>query len=106
MIIVLKAGATGQEVDLVEEKIRSYGLAAHTSRGVERTIIGAIGDERKMQPEAFEGMECVEKVLRILKPFKIGISRRRTPSSRCGGRRSGAARSRSSRGRAQSRGER
>jgi len=71
MIIVLKAGATGQEVDLVEEKIRAYGLAAHTSRGVERTIIGAIGDERKMQPEAFEGMECVEKVLRILKPYKI-----------------------------------
>lgn len=71
MIIVLKAGATGQEVGLVEEKIRAYGLAAHTSRGVERTIIGAIGDERKMQPEAFEGMECVEKVLRILKPYKI-----------------------------------
>ena len=71
MIIVLKAGATGQEIDLVEEKIKAYGLAAHTSRGVERTIIGAIGDERKMQPEAFEGMECVEKVLRILKPFKI-----------------------------------
>ena len=38
---------------------------------MERTIIGAIGDERKMQPEAFEGMECVEKVLRILKPYKI-----------------------------------
>jgi 3-deoxy-7-phosphoheptulonate synthase len=71
MIIVLKADATGQEVGLVEEKIRAYGLAAHTSRGVERTIIGAIGDERKMQPEAFEGMECVEKVLRILKPYKI-----------------------------------
>lgn len=71
MIIVLKAGATGQEVGLVEEKIRAYGLAAHISRGVERTIIGAIGDERKMQPEAFEGMECVEKVLRILKPYKI-----------------------------------
>ncbi len=71
MIIVLKAGATGQEIGLVEEKIKAYGLAAHTSRGVERTIIGAIGDERKMQPEAFEGMECVEKVLRILKPFKI-----------------------------------
>jgi len=71
MIIVLKAGATGQEIGLVEEKIEAYGLAAHTSRGVERTIIGAIGDERKMQPEAFEGMECVEKVLRILKPYKI-----------------------------------
>ena len=71
MIIVLKAGATGQEVGLVEEKIRAYGLTAHISQGVERTIIGAIGDERKMQSEAFEGMECVEKVLRILKPYKI-----------------------------------
>ncbi len=71
MIIVLKAGTTVREVTLVEEKIRSYGLAVHISRGVERTIIGAIGDERKMQPEAFEGMECVEKVLRILKPYKI-----------------------------------
>lgn len=71
MIIVLKAGASGQEIGLVEEKVKAYGLAAHTSRGVERTIIGAIGDERKMQPEAFEGMECVEKVLRILKPYKI-----------------------------------
>jgi 3-deoxy-7-phosphoheptulonate synthase len=71
MIIVLKSGATAQEIDRVEEKIRSYGLTAHISKGVERTIIGAIGDERKMQPEAFEGLECVEKVLRILKPYKI-----------------------------------
>jgi 3-deoxy-7-phosphoheptulonate synthase len=71
MIIVLKAGTAGREIAQVEEKIKSYGLTAHVSRGVERTIIGAIGDERKMQPEAFEGMECVEKVLRILKPYKI-----------------------------------
>jgi 3-deoxy-7-phosphoheptulonate synthase len=71
MIIVLKAGATGGEITQVEEKIKAYGLAVHTSRGVERTIIGAIGDERKLQPEAFEGMACVEKVLRILKPYKI-----------------------------------
>jgi 3-deoxy-7-phosphoheptulonate synthase len=71
MIIVLKGGATDQEVNQVEEKIKAYGLMAHISRGVERTIIGAIGDERRMQPEAFEGMECVEKVLRILKPYKI-----------------------------------
>ena len=71
MIIVLKGGATAHEIELVEEKIRSYGLTCHTSKGVERTIIGAIGDERHMQPEAFEGMECVEKVLRILKPYKL-----------------------------------
>jgi 3-deoxy-7-phosphoheptulonate synthase len=71
MIIVLKGWATDKEVTLIEEKIKTYGLMAHISRGVERTIIGAIGDERRVQPEAFEGMECVEKVLRILKPYKI-----------------------------------
>jgi len=71
MIIVLKPGATQGEVDEVDGKIRSFGLSSHISRGVERTIIGAIGDERKMDAEAFEGMECVEKVLRILKPYKL-----------------------------------
>jgi len=71
MIIVVKAGATAEEIAQIEERIASYGLAAHVSRGVERTVIGAIGDERKMQAEAFEGMACVEKVLRILKPYKI-----------------------------------
>ncbi|MBK5094430.1 MAG: 3-deoxy-7-phosphoheptulonate synthase [Deltaproteobacteria bacterium] len=71
MIIVLKAGATGGEITQVEEKIKAHGLTVHISRGVERTIIGAIGDERKLQLEAFEGMACVEKVVRILKPYKI-----------------------------------
>ncbi len=71
MIIVLKGGATGEDIRTVEERIRSFGLTAHVSRGVERTIIGAIGDERRMIQEAFEGLECVEKVLRILKPYKI-----------------------------------
>jgi 3-deoxy-7-phosphoheptulonate synthase len=71
MIIVLKAGATDREIRLIEEKIKSHGLSAHISRGTERTIIGAIGDERHVDPEAFEGLEYVEKVLRILKPYKL-----------------------------------
>lgn len=71
MIIVLKAGATDREIRLIEEKIKSHGLSAHISKGTERTIIGAIGDERRVAVEAFEGLECVEKVLRILKPYKL-----------------------------------
>ena len=71
MIIVLRAGATEQDVRQIEDAIKGSGLTAHISRGVERTIIGAIGDERKLDPEAFEGLPVVEKVLRILAPFKI-----------------------------------
>jgi 3-deoxy-7-phosphoheptulonate synthase len=71
MIIVLRAGASDQDVRQIEESLKSRGLSAHISRGVERTIIGAIGDERKLDPEVFEGLPVVEKVLRILVPFKL-----------------------------------
>ena len=71
MIIVLRAGATDEDVRQIEETIKGKGLTAHISRGVERTIIGAIGDERKLDPDAFEGLSVVEKVLRILAPFKL-----------------------------------
>ena len=71
MIIVLRAGATEEDVRQIEESIKGRGLTAHISRGVERTIIGAIGDERNLDPDAFEGLPVVEKVLRILVPFKL-----------------------------------
>jgi 3-deoxy-7-phosphoheptulonate synthase len=71
MIIVLRRGATDQDVRQIEEAIKALGLTAHISRGVERTIIGAIGDERKIDPESFEGLPVVEKVLRILSPYRL-----------------------------------
>src|SRR5512143_1276718 len=71
MIIVLRSGATDEDVRQIEETIKGKGLTAHISRGVERTIIGAIGDERNLDPDAFEGLPVVEKVLRILAPFKL-----------------------------------
>jgi len=71
MIIVLRAGATDGDVRQIEESLKVRGLTAHISRGVERTIIGAIGDERKLDPEIFEGLPIVEKVLRILVPYKL-----------------------------------
>ena len=71
MIIVLRPGATEQDVRQIEEAIKAVGLTAHISRGVERTIIGAIGDERKIDPESFEGLPVVEKVLRILSPYRL-----------------------------------
>jgi len=71
MIIVLRAGATDGDVRQIEESLKLRGLTAHISRGVERTIIGAIGDERKLDPEVFEGLPIVEKVLRILVPYKL-----------------------------------
>jgi 3-deoxy-7-phosphoheptulonate synthase len=71
MVIVMRSGASQQEIDQVAKKISAHGLTPHISRGAERTIIGAIGDERILREVALEALPGVEKVLAILKPFKL-----------------------------------
>ena len=71
MIIVLKSGSTQADVDYISEKLHEKGLKVHVSQGEERTIIGAIGDERILREAALAAYPAVEKVLPILKPFKL-----------------------------------
>lgn len=71
MIIVLKKDATQEEIDHVVEKIKATGLAVHISKGKERTIIGAIGDEALLASIPLEAIAGVEKVMPILKPYKL-----------------------------------
>lgn len=72
MIIVMKSKADQQELDNVINWIESVGYEAHVSKGVERTIIGAIGDERgKVVLKSAENMPGVEKVMPILQPYKL-----------------------------------
>ncbi len=71
MIVVLKAKATKKDIDLVVQKIKKMGLKPHISRGIERTIVGAIGDESLLKADQLKAMPVVEKVLPILKPYKL-----------------------------------
>ena len=71
MIIVMQPEAGTAEIDAVENKIRAHGLDVHTSRGTERTLIGAVGDERKLDCEMFDSMPGVEKSMHIVKQYKI-----------------------------------
>jgi len=71
MIIVMQPDARDADIAAVLTKIRSHGLDVHVSRGTERTLIGAIGDERKLDPEMFDPMPGVERSLHILKPYKL-----------------------------------
>lgn len=71
MIIVMQAGAAEAHIQAVADKIAHYGLTAHVSKGSERTIIGAIGDERKLSADMFETMEAVESALHVVKQYKI-----------------------------------
>jgi 3-deoxy-7-phosphoheptulonate synthase len=71
MIIVVKPDATAEQIDHIIKKIKDLGLQAHVSKGTERTVIGAIGDEAILQSVPLEAIPGVEKVLPILKPFKL-----------------------------------
>ena len=72
MVIVMKRNATAEQVDHVIEWIESVGYQTHPSRGVERTIIGAVGDDRgKEQIKSAQYLPGVEKVVPILKPYKL-----------------------------------
>ncbi|MBE3134373.1 MAG: 3-deoxy-7-phosphoheptulonate synthase [Acidobacteria bacterium] len=71
MIIVMQSKAGPPAVEAVIERIEDMGLRAHVSRGEFRTIIGAIGDETLLKPEFFAGLDGVESVMPIMKPYKL-----------------------------------
>lgn len=71
MMIIMKAGATPQQVENVIEQVKSEGLSVHLSQGVEATIIGAIGETHNIPTDRFEGLEGVEMVQRITQPYKL-----------------------------------
>jgi 3-deoxy-7-phosphoheptulonate synthase len=71
MIIVLRPDATKEQVKHIVDKVKHMGLKPWVSRGVERTIIGVIGTEDAIRIEPLEVFPGVEKVLSILKPYKL-----------------------------------
>lgn len=72
MIIIMKHGATKQEIDDVAEKIKKFGYTPHLMPGIEKTVIAAVGDERgKARLQSLESMHGVEDVVPILKPYKL-----------------------------------
>ncbi len=82
MIIVMEENATQKHIDEVVKKIEGLGYSPHIIKGVERTIIGAVGDERgKERLQSLESMAGVESVVPILKSYKLASRQVRTEGS-------------------------
>lgn len=71
MIVVMNIGATTAQVERVKEKLTQMGFGIHFSEGVERTILGVIGQKKPGVMESIESMDGVEKVVPIVQPFKL-----------------------------------
>ena len=72
MILVLKPGITKKQENEVLREIKKLGYKPHVMRGVARTVIGAIGDERKNHTlETLTAWPQVEQVMPVQKRFKL-----------------------------------
>ena len=71
MVIVMDLKATPEEIADVEERLEKFGFEIHMIRGVNRLVIGAVGDRRVINSLGLEIMPGVEKVVPIMKPYKL-----------------------------------
>jgi 3-deoxy-7-phosphoheptulonate synthase len=71
MMIVMKPEATEAQIAAVMERIESTGARARRSSGEELVTIGAIGDREHIARLALEGAPGVDRVVPILKPYKL-----------------------------------
>ncbi len=71
MIVVMKKGATQDEVEHMIQRVEELGLKAHPIIGTERTVIAAIGEKRDEHRQSLESGPGVAEVVPILAPYKV-----------------------------------
>jgi len=82
MIVVMKKGATDEEIQHIVERVESLGLKSHVITGTERTVIAAIGEKREQTKESLISGSGVADVVPILAPYKVA-SREVKPEPTC-----------------------
>jgi 3-deoxy-7-phosphoheptulonate synthase len=79
----MKAGATDDDVQNVVRMVEQLDYRAHVIRGVERTVVACVGDERgEHQLQHLESVSGVERVMPVLRPFKLASRQVRPEGSR------------------------
>ena len=78
MIIILKKGSNESDAGPILDQIRSLGLEPLYMPGEEKIVIGAIGDERVLARLQLDALDSVERVVPILKPYKLANREFRT----------------------------
>ncbi len=73
MIVVMGPGHTRPQLDAVIKTIEEGGLRVQINEGVERIVIGVVGDShtKEVLRDHLEAMPGVESVVRILQPYKL-----------------------------------
>jgi 3-deoxy-7-phosphoheptulonate synthase len=71
MIIVCKNGLPKEEIEKIIKEIEKRDLQAVPLYGTKRTVIAVIGDKRLEEIRFLENLRGVEKVMRVMAPYKL-----------------------------------
>jgi 3-deoxy-7-phosphoheptulonate synthase len=71
MLIVMERNAREEEIDGVIARLVDRGFDIHRSTGAERTVIGAVGTVQNVDPQVFEQLPGVARVVRITETYKL-----------------------------------
>ena len=71
MIVVMKRGASPEQIQHVIQRVEEFGLKAHPIYGTERTVVAAVGDKRDEYRQSLEIAPGVAEVVPILAPYKV-----------------------------------
>jgi 3-deoxy-7-phosphoheptulonate synthase len=71
MLIVMKSGATEEEISRVATVVQEMGFRPHVMPGATRTAIGVTGNPGVIDPVQFENLPGVAEAIRVSKPYKL-----------------------------------
>ena len=71
MVIVCKNTATKEQLGAIEALVKSYGLSMHKSVGENMTVLGLVGDVRRLPADRLLSYEGVEDIVRVSTPYKL-----------------------------------
>ena len=71
MVVVMQERASEEQIEKVVAHLVGLGMDVHRSTGVSRTVLGAVGDDRHLDPRLLEMLDGVSEVLRVSEPYKL-----------------------------------
>ena len=80
MMVIMRKGHTEEELNGILRRLEEVGLSGHTILGVERTVVGVVGQVYPGLADDLETMPGVDDIVPISKPYKLA-SREFKPDS-------------------------
>ena len=71
MIVVMRQGCTQEELQRVQDHIKSKGLRPQVSKGEERTVVAVLGQVFPELRDELEVLPGVREVVKISRPYKL-----------------------------------